>query len=280
MVAGNTGDLKSLIRQAIPQKRDNPPMTPDGWIRMSSLAGLCAREEVLCARHGVVRQDDVGADLMMIFEHGHGLHWALQNRVLPKTQTLVGRWVCNTCGAAHGGREEWVLPREDEGFRAAQVLRPERCSYCGAELDSDTSLYQEQLVIEPQLRMNGHPDGFLLPADDMGIFEAKSISPRGAWEVRNCPKLDHVTQMQGYMWITGCRWGVLLYWDKGATGMAGLIEHRVEYDEEHVDAIKALVEDIRSGLRGGKLPERICGSPDCKRANLCSVVKPCFGKRG
>jgi len=270
-------DLKAIIRKSIPEERDASPLNKDSWIRVSGLAMLCCREEVLCSRNGVIREDNISANLMMIFEHGHGLHWDLQNRVLPLTKTLYGRWLCGGCGHRHGGNDQWSTQTMG-GFEGEQMLRPVTCTKCGASLTSDNSLYIEQWIKNPEYRLAGHPDGFLrlegMPG--LGVLEVKSISPRGAWEVRNCAKLDHVTQAQCYMWMTGCRWGKVLYWDKGTNGMSGLIEHTVEYDEDHVEAMQNLVRDIWSGIEGGKLPDRICSSPDCKRAELCSVSTACF----
>lgn len=276
MATESDGDLRRLISEAIPEERDKPPLTKDDWIRVSGLAMVCGREEVLCARDGRSREDNVGADLMMIFEHGNGLHWDLQNRILPLTKTLYGRWLCGSCGTYHGGQDEWSTPLK--GFSSSQILRPASCPNCQAILTSDNSLYIEQWIKDSKYRLAGHPDGFLrldgMPG--LGVLEVKSISPRGAYEVRNCAKLDHVTQAQCYMWMTGCRWGKILYWDKGTVGMKGLIEHTVEYDEDHVEAMQNLVRDVWAGIEGGKLPERICGSPDCKRADLCSSVSRCF----
>jgi len=141
-------------------------------------------------------------------------------------------------------------------------------------------LYIEQHVKDKKYRLMGHPDGFLRMEGfpGLGVLEVKSISSRGAWEVRGCPKLDHVTQAQCYMWMTGCRWGKVLYWDKGSNGISALIEHTVEYDEDHVEAIQNMVRDIWTGVENPdtKLPERICASPECNRAELCSSVEECF----
>lgn len=268
--------LKDVIEDAIRETRETPPLTPTSLIRVSGLAGLCAREEVLCARAHKVRHDVTDADLMLIFEHGNGLHWDLQNRILPATKTLFGRWLCGECGARHGGQDEWTAPLE--GFDESQILRPVECPKCGKFLSSANSLYQEQWIKAPEFRLAGHPDGFLrmrgMPG--LGVLEIKSIGSRGAWEVRNCAKLDHVVQAQTYMWMTGCRWGLILYWDKGTTGRKGLIEHIVEYDEDQVEAIQTFVRGIWAGIEGGKLPDRICDSPNCKRADLCSSVEACF----
>ena len=296
MASRGESDLKSIIRATIQERSEKPPLSSESdsaenIIRVSGLASVCPREEVLCSRHNVSRPEEISADLMMIFEHGNGLHWDMQNKILPQTKTLLGRWLCGSCGAQHGGEPVWEVPLEwieggwnDEyvdRFENSQILRPDKCPNCLNDMSHENSLYMEQWIKVPELRLAGHPDGFLrLPGlPGLGVLEIKSINSKGAWEVRNCAKLDHVVQTQTYMWMTGCRWGKILYWDKGTNGMKGIIEHTVEYNEDQVEAISNIVRDTWEGVRGGDLPTKICASPDCKRANLCAVSDLCFSDR-
>jgi hypothetical protein len=280
------GPLKPIIRKALVEDRARPYLRADGktvadggMLRVSSLAGVCAREEVLCSRLKIERPDTIGADLMMIFEHGNGLHWDLQNRVLVKTRSILGRWLCGCCGTYVGGLDAWDVPVPKD-FKESQLPRPAVCPKCETLIDSDNSLYQEQFLTVPEFRLCGHPDGFLRVEGlaGLGVLEAKSINPKGAWEVRGCPKLDHVVQAQCYMWMTGCRWGKIVYWDKAGSGMASLIEHTIDYDDDQVEAIQCMVSDIWKGVEepDTPLPDRICAHPDAKRAELCAVAKPCF----
>jgi hypothetical protein len=288
------GALKPLIRGALREERITYPLNhrvaldaPGGMIRISSFAGLCAREEVLCSagRLNLIRKEDLKPDTKMYFEHGNGLHWCAQNRILPATGTLRGRWLCGHCGEYYGGYKSWLVDadgpkKSKEPLHDFQKARPDTCPVCAAPMTSESSLFTEQFIYDPKYRLSGHPDGFLWVDDlpGLGILELKSINPRGAWEVRGCPKLDHVVQAQCYMWLTGCRWAVILYWDKAGQGMSSFIEHTIEYDEDHVDAIRKLVRLIWDGVAGGDFPDRICGSPTCARAQLCSVAKPCFAE--
>jgi len=292
--SGANGELRDALRKVLAELRDTPYLQlqgtgnkDGGLLRMSSLAGLCAREEVLCSRLRRSRTREVEPGLGVIFEHGNGLHWCLQNRLLPAAKFLVGRWLCGGCGYIHGGRETWEAPfRSPEhrrDFESSQLYRPKRCPECDTRLTSENILYQEQYVVDRGRRLGGHPDGFLrMPARvGLGLLEAKSINPRDARAVRACPKLDHVVQIQGYMWLTGCRWGMIIYWDKGGSGMSALIAHFIEYDEDHVEAIENMVLDIWSGVADEDLPlpERICAHIDCNRAELCPVATECFAER-
>jgi hypothetical protein len=201
--------------------------------------------------------------------------------VLTKTQSILGRWLCGCCGFFHGGQAKWELPLP-ENFHELQRFRPHRCPRCETLLNDQNTLYREQEFVDKGSRLAGHPDGFLrhesLPG--LGILEAKSINPRGEWQVRGCPKLDHVVQNQTYQMLTGCRWGLILYWSKDGSGMGSIIPHIVEYDNDHVEAIQALVGDIWTGVANPEkpLPGRICEHSEAKRAELCSVTEPCFSE--
>lgn len=236
---------------------------------MSSFASLCPREEVLVGVENLTRKGEITADLALIFDHGHALHWALQNRVLPAAGVLRGQWRCHGCGARAGA------PNGSGGPLEWAVARPPLCPACGEEAFT----FEEYVLRDEEYRVQGHSDGFLeiegLPG--LGVFEGKSINPRGAWEVRDTPKLDHVIQTQMYMWLTGAQWGVIVYWDKAGSGMASLIEHMIDRDEETIDFIKLTIKSIWAGIDdGGPLPSRICETATCKRAEACSVTVQCF----
>ena len=275
------GQLVALIRKTLRENRTKPPPDKDTWLRVSSLASLCAREEVICSREGTERDDKISGDLGLIFEHGHGLHWALQNRILPRTGVLLGRWQCMSCGHTTGGAEKWYVGNfEAVDFEAAQAERPPQCAECDSVFDIDNCIYVEQTLVDEDYRLGGHPDGFLRldGFEGLGVLEAKSISPTGAREVKNCPKLDHVVQAHSYMWLTGLKWAKILYWNKGGYGPNTLIEHTVEYDDEMAEQVKLLLVAIWEGIGTGFLPDRICGTRTCERAGACPVADECFSR--
>jgi hypothetical protein len=264
----NEASLTRLIREGYKTVEDIAYLTSRSWIRASGLAMLCPREEVICSQHKVKRTWEISADLNLIFQHGHGLHARLQDHILPDIGVLRGKWVCNGCGSMHGGPvedgmkpEDWAVARPDD----------EPCS-CG----STDYRFHEMQFTDDELRVSGHCDGFLqLPhRPDLGILEAKSINK--SWQIVNVPKLEHAVQTHIYMWLTGCQWGVILYWVKSENGVGGLVEHFLERDEETIDQIKASIKSIWNGIETGSLPERLCASDDCKRALDCAVRDICF----
>lgn len=269
--------LKNLIGKALERKEPKLPIHPGSYLRASSLASICAREEVLCALFKIVRVDDVSGDLGLIFAHGTGLHHVLQNEILPKADVLVGQWRCTYCGTQYG---TWDSATQDP--LKGLVPRPKRCEKCQSPEDSprDASrfIYHEVAFRDEDTRITGHTDGFLkqpgLPG--LGILEGKSISDKGAWEVRNVPKIEHVMQSQVYMMLSGLKWARILYWNKGGAGLSALIEHHVERDEETITEIRVMAMSIWKGLRDGTYPKRICETKDAPRAKVCGAAKECF----
>lgn len=269
--------LIDLIRERFKSEEPQPPLTPNSYLRCSSLSSICPREEVLCVTNNVMRSQVVSVDLNLVFSLGTALHGILQNKILPSLgDALYGQWKCLACGLVTGGGTaggktllETIIPR------------PTACACGGREF-----LYEEASLVSEQYRLTGHPDGFLkFPQyQGFGILEAKSISERGAWEVKKTPKMDHVIQAQMYMWFTGTQWAQILYWDKGTYGINGLIEHHIERDDEVLADILSSIDGLWSSIKKFKatgekvLPERICAVQACPRAEVCAVAKQCFSE--
>jgi hypothetical protein len=262
------GALVKMIGEKFRKEELIQPMKTDGFLRPSGFSMLCPREEVLCARLNTVRKQEFDADTMLTFAHGRALHNILQNEVLPAIGVLLGKWSCQECGQLHEGAKDGPLIQQI-------IFRPEVCSSCGKKSDF---LYHELFFKNDSFNIGGHPDGFLKISDrpDLGLLEAKSISPSGAYEIKGTPKMDHVIQAQIYMWLTALRWAKIFYWNKGVFGRNALTEHYIEYDEDTVTSIKDTIRGIREGIKTGLLPERICETKHCERAIECSSAEACF----
>ena len=281
----NPSPLTDLIGKKFTTKFDKPPFHPHkNYIRCSSFASLCPREEVLCSVLGKDRTEDVDANLNLIFAHGSALHYIMQNEVLPQVGAIYGKWRCMSCGKTEGELLEKV-PLEQ-----CLVTRPEKCGWCdGIKGHNGYSryefFYEEVSLKSEKYRLTGHPDGFLkLPGyEGLGLLELKSISQKGAWEVKPAPKMDHAVQAQLYMWFTGAQWAQILYWDKSGFGTTALIEHHLERDDEVIEESLLTLSLISEGIlnyaaqKHESLPDRICNDSGCPRAKNCTVVKDCFG---
>jgi hypothetical protein len=264
----------AFITKALKEKfkvtEDIPYLKPTSWMRSSKFPTICPREEVICTRIKKERTWAISTDLKLIFEHGHGLHARLQDHILPEVGMLQGKWICNGCGLLQGG----PVPDDDSPVESWAIDRPENCEECYAT----DFRYHEVKFYDEEHRISGHCDGFLNipPLPGLGILEGKSIGP--GWQIQNVPKMEHVIQVQTYMWLTGLQWGIILYWIKGNPGMSGIVEHFVERDENSIDAVKANLRSIWDGVDGGPMPGRICPKKDCPRAKKCSVSKECFSE--
>lgn len=261
--------IKKLLKEEYKVVEDIPFLENNSWIRASGFPALCPREEVLCSTLKVHRTWEISADLNLIFQHGHGLHHQLQNDILPELGILRGKWICQSCGAMDGGPVDPNVRVETWA-----TARPDKCANCTGE----EFRFHEVKMFDEDHRISGHCDGFLvlngLPG--MGILEGKSI--KSGWQVQNVPKLDHVIQLQTYLWLADLKWGIILYWQKGENGVNAFIEHLVERDEGTIQNIKSTLKSIWNGVDGGPLPEKVCETYDCKRAKSCPVRDACFGK--
>jgi hypothetical protein len=260
--------LRSLIESYFVEDSAKPYFTEDSYLRASSFGALCPREEVICSLEKRERRNRFNTDLLLTFAHGTGLHWVMQNEILPKTGVLLGQWLCLRCNKRHGGR-----PRH-RPLEMGLMTRPLHCRRCG----HDKFVYNELHFKDDAYRVSGHPDGFLrLPSlPGLGLLEIKSVSERSSFEIRNTPNINHVIQAHVYFMLTGLKWAVFIYWNKGAFGAKALIEHFIEEDRETTDAVKKTALEIQRGIREGILPERICSDSSCSRARDCVVVGPCF----
>ena len=260
--------LIGLMESGLEDTRKVSPRKPEDFVRISGLSKMCPREEVICSLEGLSREETIDPELNLIFIHGHALHWALQNLILGPLGVLLGAWRCQSCGKLYRHSEEGVDDTESVSF----TPRPEKCS-CSEDANF---IYHEQWLKNSEYRVSGHPDGFLMLPNrtGYGVFEAKSIGQ--LWKVKNAPQLDHVIQVQCYMWLTGLQWSVILYWHKSGKGFDSFIEHFVERDEDTITQIKSVLLDLQYGLKDGKLPKRICVNDWCDKAKDCPVKTKCF----
>ena len=264
----NASSLMRVIEERFRQSNIKPPLDPQkGMLRASGIPNLCAREEVLCTKHGVNRNDIVDPGLNLTFLHGSSLHWGVQNHLLGPMGVLFGTWRCDECATKVGVQtdgpvDSWAVPR------------PFQCGVC----QSTAFTYVEPSFYSAKLRLTGHADGFLkLPGHNgMGILELKSIGQKGAREVQDAPQIGHMVQAHVYMMFTGLKWAKIVYWQKSEFGLKALIEHPVERDEETIERIRELVGSVWTGMAGGELPERICANATCPRAKGCAVAAQCF----
>ena len=263
--------LKTLLKGVANEEFSDPP-SADHCYRGSGLYYVCAREEVLaaqCKRKRVRKVDGVG---LLTLSLGSGMHYAMQNLVLPSLGVLRGAWKCLSCGLV------WGCQQSAKPLVEVAIPRPNTCKCGGTEF-----LFEEYHVVDTTYGISGHMDGLLvLPGHaGMGVLEIKSISDYNVDKnnVKKIPRSDHVFQANVYMWLAGLQWARLVYWVKGMYAVdPSVIEHHLERDEGLIEQAKSMLTQIRVGLRQGTVPERtVCAHRLGKRAQLCPVLQECFG---
>jgi hypothetical protein len=278
LFGGTRGEVSlTKLLKNYDRRETKSPLTVEDFVRASGLHRICPREEVLRSVHKIDKEDYIKPDTLLTFDHGSGIHYALQNITLPALGVLFGQWRCLTCAFMHGASRDGVSPV------VAAIRRPKMCgqqipSFPSLSCSGEEFLFVEYDLRDDQHRITGHADGFLvLPGiADKGILEAKSISSQQVWLVKNSPKIEHYVQAQIYMWLTGLTWALIVYWEKGAYGLKCIKEHFLERDEMTIGKVKSELRSLWDGLAGGDLPFRVCASPECERALECSARKQCF----
>jgi hypothetical protein len=259
----NADDLVKWAKKNIRREQEVLPLQPDSWIRASGIGWMCPREEVLCARHGVVRKEVVGPDTMWTYDVGTGMHWVMQNLVLGPRGLITGCWRCRACGAEQGGYEDHKL-----------LAYPEHCPAC-----EDPVLgfeYVEMRVADEELRVHGHVDGFHPNGDDTWEFKTsnsyamKAIKSGVIWPA-------YVEQADTYMEMSDRKRTRMVFIDKDKTTIAQAWHQVIlPRSKSRWTAVRRKVLVLREGLSGGKLPGKVCATKTCNRAEGCSVVKQCF----
>lgn len=291
-------DLRTVLREALKELDETRPLSPGKVVRASGFAEVCPREEVLIAETSLVRTRARDADNLLTLALGHGMHYALQNHVLPRVGVLYGVWRCQHCAVLVGAPpeaepfrvEEGVPPVSLETFLTLRPLQcpscgsPDRCPRCARASDPCLSCqekgwqYKELHFESVEYGIGGHPDGFLrldgMPG--LGLLEIKSTGR--PFEVRQAPYVAHAIQVQIYLWFTGLQWAKVLYWSKGDWGMKALIEHTIHRDEETLRSIQDALASLWTGLEGGPLPRRICAVETAPRAVTCACARACFAR--
>jgi hypothetical protein len=244
--------------------RIKPPMQPNDPIRASGIGWMCMREEVLRAKLLIPKETVNNANDDWTMGLGTALHYVLQNEILGPVGELIGDWRCLGCGQL---MEDTTMPSE-------------RHSCQKWESDGSGWFYVEKtFVMDPGgLNIRGHIDG-IHPSGD--VWEFKSANPYAMKNIRQGVIYPaYVDQVHVYMAAVKAVQTRFMFIDKGGAGMKSIFPVVVKYDPSIWDDIEKRVVQLREGLSGGKLPQRICANRECSRAKGCPVVAECFAATG
>jgi hypothetical protein len=232
------------------------PPRPEQKYRVSHVIKLCPREEVLRYLYQIKRVDKVEATLRRTFDIGKAFHTLVQNDWFGKWGWLVGDWECTSC---HKMFENSVNPKV--------------CDKCF----QTNFFYHELTPASEEHGITAHLDGVLFVGGKKKVLELKTTNAMQFGLVANTnrrPQDAHKRQVNMYMFLTGIKEAVILYFNKNESTVHQFEE---KYDESLVQEMLSNLRQARDGMRTGVVPERkVCESKTCSRAKQCPVRDLCF----
>jgi hypothetical protein len=181
------------------------PMKADSWVRISGLPYLCAREEALCAIHGIDRKKEESGDSAFDMGYGTNFHAVLQNRILGPRGLIAGEWECEICGTR-------------QGAAGRAIFMPTKCHFCGSGRDFIS--YVEPYIVDKEKKISGHSDGFYGEDGAGGIWEFKTtgFSSFSKLKTMKFPWPAHILQAAFYACYLKAKRARILYVNREASG--------------------------------------------------------------
>lgn len=258
--------------------RDSPIPEAGMWFRSSGIPYLCPRMYALAIRDQFTLNENPDAELTWVFGTGTAFHTQFQEDYLQRLGSVFqGWWRNRKDGSVHKGA---AIHDHDDTLQNLWTGRPEGGDYEYVELEFRCE----------EFRLTGHCDGVLVWGDDSPdeILEIKTINSRGFDFVDPIaggkPKVEHVAQVQAYMWLSGLTRARILYIKKDLSvrdPKKVLCEHLIERDESIISSIKEMLLECTSVVdNGGEVPPRLpeCRTKTSSKARYCSGRDACFAK--
>jgi hypothetical protein len=158
-----------------------------------------------------------------------------------------------------------------------------KCNECGTGCTN----YLELHLKAEDYMLQGHCDLALAWGDKLYLVEVKSTNEKGANDVKNKAKMDHIIQLVFYMWMAK-RAGMAVHdtasilYVKKEWGMGSpYIEHVIDYNEK-VHLLDPYLEEAVEYYefwQSGVLPSRkVCSTMEDNKAKGCMFCHECFAR--
>jgi len=144
------GDIERHLLTKPAEERKTTVLHPSEMAKVN----WCLRASYFALSGAKVKKDKPNLRLQSIFDEGHSIHAKWQNW-FKEIGVLHGLWHCRVCGMS------WY------------ETSPKMCMYCNAY--SHFLVYKEVPLIEDDLRIAGHSDGWIKGIKDDCLIEIKSI---------------------------------------------------------------------------------------------------------
>ena len=257
------GPIERHLMKQGPGDRSTTVLHPSEMIK----ADFCHRYSAYLLMGGVKKQNNPNLRLQNIFDEGHFIHAKWQNRIY-EMGNMWGDFKCQNCSGVTSG------------------LSPQVCEHC----DCKNLVYDEVKMLDPELRIAGHTDGWVKGLGDDFLIEIKSIGEgtlrfeapellrdadhdlKKAWRNIRRPFRGHLLQGQMYLELSRRMFGdaapkeiVFLYELKMDQDYK---EFTVKADYDVVERIFYKAQQINDAVYAGKLPKCNIDSSGCKQCDL------------
>jgi hypothetical protein len=258
-----------LVAQAdaIPQKTRSGGNV-DGYLHLSSLIGICEREQAISQQHAVPSFSSVSGPMKIIWALGRAVEKHIRNSVIVARQwkLIYGKWHCRCRASSHLG----------------EFPEHRTCPRC----DGLLSIYAEPLLVSHEHGVIGSPDLTLIELGWFLATEIKSMN-KEQFDALERPLADHILQACGYRHLYKLMGFPVLdvvhvVYARKDFKFGGSRAVYKEYPiqaaawQGQVDAMFAAAARVKASREHGVLPERTCRATDCARAKECTRMNLCF----
>jgi len=263
-------------------------MKEGDYFRASSMYRLCPREEVLASKYDIVRIDVHRTDpsLSVTLDIGDAFHDLYREVLFGPMGEWQGAWECGVCGwdTDVDGLSEPPCVFDHDGSIAKLASMPKTCPNCGAVPFDDNGKptrnirFKEWHVCDRELLIHGHMDGWSVSGKGRILVDLKSQSTRGYHTARSIIN-GHDIQVTTYQYLTGEKRGEVWYLNKSPWGdWSDFVKDLpIDWNQNFFEAyIRRPMLEMREGLSGGRIPQRLCSNKTCPRAKGCQVNEICF----
>ncbi len=247
---------------------------------------FCARERILMLGSGKKNRDrHLSTSMAVTYAIGHFVEEVIVAEALAEEGVAVANWECYVCGAMQ-----------------RMSKKPEACENCGCRR------YRHRDV-RFKSEYSGITCGIDMFADrgdgKLRVVEVKSID-KIAFKKLVAPYAEHRWRTNLYMrcieestseyrhvvhtdsarvlYVSKGGYGVkdldVKKWDFRDDGMSPFKEYEVLRDDSQTDDLVEAAKLVYEHEKGGSLPDRVCKTAMCKRAEWCVVASTCFGMKG
>jgi CRISPR/Cas system-associated exonuclease Cas4 (RecB family) len=257
------GPIERHLLKKAPGDRSTTVLHPSEMIK----ADFCHRYSYYLLTGGKKKQDNPNLRLQNIFDEGHFIHAKWQNRIY-EMGNMWGDFKCQNCGGITSG------------------LSPQVCEHCKCV----TLVYDEVALVDNDLRIAGHTDGWVKGLGDDFLIEIKSIGEgtlrfeapdllrdadhdlKKAWRNIRRPFRGHLLQGQMYLELARRMYGeyapkeiVFLYELKMDQDYK---EFTVKADYDMVERVFYKAQQINDAVDAGVMPKCNVDPSGCKQCDL------------